>query len=144
MHKAPYLSHGIDVVYSSVATAALRRKLIGSRPVPQAFDRAAWEADIRRIYASSADGVIALQNRLGWYENPDTEAVLRKWDQITALLAEAPGPDEMKEMLALIGLDYGEFEALYGPEKIADALRCGKDLKDRYTVLWLACQFSEV
>ena len=30
-----------------------------------------------------------------------------------------------------------DFEAMYGKEKITDGTLWGKDLKDRYSVLWL-------
>jgi len=36
-----------------------------------------------------------------------------------------------------VGLSYAEFEAMYGIRKIRDAVLYAKDLKDRYTVLWL-------
>jgi hypothetical protein len=36
-----------------------------------------------------------------------------------------------------VGLDTEEFYKLYGKEKINDAILYAKDLKDRYTVLWL-------
>ena len=52
------------------------------------------------------------------------------------------GPmDEMTSMIERVGLDFGEFQELYGKEKIADALSYAKDLKDRYTVLWLAYKY---
>ena len=34
-------------------------------------------------------------------------------------------------------MDIGEFQKLYGDRKIDDALKFAKDLKDRYTVLWM-------
>ena len=39
--------------------------------------------------------------------------------------------------LRSIELDIDEFEKLYGAEKIEKALKFAKDLKDRYTVLWM-------
>ena len=48
-----------------------------------------------------------------------------------------PSADEIKQMLSLVGLDMQEFYALYGQEKIQNAIFYAKDLKDRYTVLWL-------
>ena len=36
-----------------------------------------------------------------------------------------------------IGLDIAQFDELYGKKKIDNALKFAKDLKDRYTVLWL-------
>ena len=41
------------------------------------------------------------------------------------------------EMVCAIGLDYQQFIDLYGREKIEDGILYGKDLKDRYSVLWL-------
>ena len=40
-------------------------------------------------------------------------------------------------MLSIVGLDMGEFYTLYGKEKLLGAILYAKDLKDRYTVLWL-------
>lgn len=133
----PYLAHGIDVVYAAVATAALREKIVSSIPKKRPFDRAQWEQEIRRIYLSSAEEVIALQDKLGWYTKDDSAVVMEKWPQIKALLEEAPGEQEMLAMLDAIGLDYAEFVNVYGQEKIDDAALYAKDLKDRYTVLWL-------
>ena len=132
-----YFKHGIDVAYSSVETAKLREKLIKSVPINKPFDREKWEKNIRRIYSSSADGIIALQNKLGWYEKDDFKNIEEKWEEIKGILAAAPSSEETKTMMARAGLDYSEFEKLYGKEKIADALLYAKDLKDRYSVLWL-------
>ena len=48
-----------------------------------------------------------------------------------------PTADKICEMLSLVGLDMRQFYAAYGEEKINDAIRYAKDLKDRYTVLWV-------
>ena len=64
-----------------------------------------------------------------------------KWEQIKAVLAEAPTQEQMLEMVRRVGLDYAEFEKLYGSEKIADAVLYAKDLKDRYSVLCLDYMF---
>ena len=36
-----------------------------------------------------------------------------------------------------VGFDLKMFDELYGKEKIGHAIAFGKDLKDRYSVLWL-------
>ena len=46
-------------------------------------------------------------------------------------------------MLSLVGLDIKEFIDLYGKEKIENAIYYAKDLKDRYTVLWLNYDIQE-
>ena len=44
---------------------------------------------------------------------------------------------EMLSLAERVGLDKKEFDALYGKKKIDDALLFAKDLKDRYSVLWM-------
>ena len=137
LEKREYLAHGIDVAFSAIATAALREKMLGMTPKKIAFDRADWEKNIRRVYHSSADGVIALQDKLGWYNNDDSAIVEGKWEEIKKILSEVPTEAEFKAMVERVGLVYADFEKLYGAEKIADSILYSKDLKDRYTVLWL-------
>ena len=43
----------------------------------------------------------------------------------------------MLSYVKAVGLDYDEFVKLYGADKIADGRVYAKDLKDRYTVLWM-------
>ena len=141
LNNEPYFSHGIDVIYSAVVTAAVRERVMNAQPKPYVHDAERWEAEIRRIYSTSADEVIKLQKKLGWYTVDGYQNVCDKWEQIKAVLAEAPGVDQMLEILNRIGLDYGEFVKLYGEQKLAEAVLYAKDLKDRYTVLWLAYMY---
>lgn len=137
----PYLAHGIDVVYASVLTAKIREEIIASVPKKREFDEETWKKEIRRVYLSSADEVIELQNKLGWYHRDDSKVVTEKWDEIMALLQEAPTVEEMLAMLEPVGLNYNEFVKLYGEAKIQDGVLYAKDLKDRYSVLWLYYKF---
>ena len=54
-----------------------------------------------------------------------------------------PSAEKIKEMLSLCQLDISEFYELYGKEKIENAVKYAKDLKDRYTVLWLNYDIGE-
>ena len=142
LDDAPYFSHGIDVIYSAVVTAAVRDKVLATeKPKHFVHDAAAWEAEIRRIYSSSADEVIKLQKKMGWYDVDGYQNVCEKWEQLKAILATAPTQAQMLEMVQRIGLDYNEFVKLYGQKKIDDAILYAKDLKDRYSVLWLAYMY---
>ncbi len=135
----PYFSHGTDVAYSAVYTQKLREKLLKIDMPGEKSNHTTekWEENIRRIYASAADGVIALQNKLGWY-NVERNAVYRKkWAEIKAVLADTPSSDELIAYLDSVGLDIADYEKEYGEEKINDALFYAKDLKDRYSVLWM-------
>ena len=135
----PYFMHGTDVVYSSVYTEKLREELLKlDAPQPNTVPpREIWEENIRKIYKSVADGVIALQNKMGWYNEDRYPVYAAKWQEIKAVLAEAPTSDEMVEYLKSIELDIDDFQKLYGDEKIDHALKFAKDLKDRYSVLWM-------
>ena len=141
LNNTPYLAHGIDVVYAAVLTAKLREKILASVPERRAFDEAAWMKDVERIYRSSSEEVVALQKKLGWYWEDNSDKVLPKWEQIKAVLSEAPSEKEMLQMVEAVGLNYQEFVNLYGQAKIDDGVVYAKDLKDRYTVLWLYYEF---
>ncbi len=136
----PYFAHGIDVLYSAVVTAKLREQMQRAEWSAVPFDEAAWEGEIQRVYGSSASGVLALQRRLGWYEKTDASSVLGQEKAIRELLAQAPTEEQMLRLVERIGLKMEAFYELYG-SAVEDAIRYAKDLKDRYSVLWLYDRF---
>ena len=141
LDDVPYFSHGIDVIYSAVATAKVRQQVLASQPHPYSHDQAAWDKAIEGIYSTSAEEVKKLQGKLNWYNTASFENVAAKWEAIKSVLAEAPGEEKMLQMVESVGLDYAEFVKLYGQEKIDTAILYAKDLKDRYSVLWLNYMF---
>ena len=139
MHGKEYLPHGIDVAYSTVETAALREKL-ATAPYPEkgfAPVREEYIAKMQEIYGEVGAGCVALQDRIGRYGIDRAPAYRAHEDEIRALFAATPTAKEIEEMLRVVGLDIDEFYALYGEEKIKTALSYAKDLKDRYSVLWM-------
>lgn len=143
LRDEPYFCHGIDVAYSAYVTAKLREEILKlDTPRKKRFDEGAWEYEIKRVYASksgnkTADGIIEMQKKLGWIYENKYPRYLEKWDEIKALLKEAPTPLEMLKMLDEIELPLKDFENMYSDEKINEAIAYGKELKDRYSVLWL-------
>lgn len=139
LEDAPYFMHGTDVVYSAVYTQKIREELLkmDAPAVHQLPSKEVWEENIRRVYGIAADGVIALQNKLGWYEIDRLPAYQAKWAEIKEVLSEVPSSEKLSEYVASVGLDINEYERLYGEKKIQDALLYAKDLKDRYSVLWM-------
>lgn len=137
-HRDYYL-HGIDVLYSAAVTAALREKLLAIKPPfsPFTMNREAWERDIHTIYTQAADGVIALQNKVGLYKKLDNAHFEAHWDEICAILREAPTAKEMEAFVDSIGLNMDDFYQFYGNKTINNAIKYAKDLKDRYSVLWI-------
>lgn len=138
-----YFPHGIDVAYSTVITAALREKLLESAWPDAQFrlPRAEYEERVRRIYGPVAEGCIALQDKVGLYGKDMVSIYKAKEQEIRAVLAQMPKAAEIEKMLAAAGLDMQEFYGLYSKEKINDAIAYGKELKDRYTVLWMYYDF---
>lgn len=139
MRNEPYFHHGIDVVYSAVFVQKLREQILAlDAPNAEApFDRAKWENKIYGVYDAAAEGVIALQDKLGWYDNSRADIYADKWDSIKNILSEAPSSEEMLAYLDSIDLDINEYKDTYKAEKLQNAMWFSKDLKDRYTVLWL-------
>ncbi len=138
LEDKPHFCHGIDVGYSAVVTAELRERIaaLGEPefcPEPEAERTAAW----RRIYGRIAGEVSDLQAKAGSYERDMTDAYRENWEGVKEILAGCPTADECREMLGRAGYSPDAFEKMYGRRKIRDAIFYGKDLKDRYSVLWL-------
>ena len=81
--------------------------------------------------------MIALQDKCGFYQKNYGEIYRQKWQEIKAILAEVPSSQHIMDLLQVAGMDYREFTDLYGAKKIEDCMWFAKDLKDRYTVLWM-------
>lgn len=134
-----YLPHGIDVIYSTVITARVREKLLA---LPSFEKRGAQREDerlgeIKSVYAKVADGCIALQEKLGTYKTERVPLYIENEEEIRKALAECPSAEQIEHLVSEIGLSTDDFYNTYGKKKIADAVRYAKDLKDRYTVLWM-------
>lgn len=138
LYKQPYFLHGIDVGYATVVTAAMREKIRKIShpaffPVGEEQRNAAYET----IYGPIKNEVADLQERAGRYAQDPVALYSDKWDKVLEILAEAPVATEIMQMLLNVRFDMGAFPAQYGKEKIENGILYGKDLKDRYSVLWL-------
>ena len=134
-----YFSHGVDVAYSTVVTAKLREEVVKS-DFPDTIYRPSseeYKEKMNKIYKSVAEGCISLQNRVGNYSKDRIQTYKQKEEEIKNILSQMPSSEEIKQMLSVVGLDIEEFYKLYGEQKIEDAMLYAKDLKDRYTILWL-------
>lgn len=136
-----YLPHGIDVFYSAAETARIREKLIALANVPTVskYDEDERIKETERIYGALAKETLVLQEKVGFYKKIEERlSVYReKWDEIRALLSEAPSFSEMCEIISEVGMNYDDFVTFYGRERIDDGALYAKDTKDRYTVLWM-------
>ncbi len=138
IHDQPYFLHGTDVAYSTVVTAGMREKICrlavpAFTDVPREKRLAAYD----RIYGDFAKEVLKIQEEAHSYEKDRNEQYEIVWPEIIHILSECPSAEEITQMFLDAGYDMAAFENLYGKEKIRDAQVYGKDLKDRYSVLWL-------
>ena len=134
----PYFPHGTDVGYATIVTAEMRERIRAVKePVFHHLSRETRLACYKTIYKDLASEVTALQDEAKRYEN-DVDGIYReKWDEVLSILSACPTGNEIRTMLTDVGFDLSAFEALYGKEKIQRGMWFGKDLKDRYSVLWL-------
>lgn len=139
VNSESYFPHGIDVVYSTVITAKIRDFILNNSFGDSVYriSREEYCNKMSQIYSVVAEGCIALQDKVGNYENDRISVYKEKEIEIRNVLKEMPTPQEILEMLELAGLDMTEFYKEYSKEKLCNAVLYAKDLKDRYTVLWL-------
>ncbi len=138
----PYLAHGVDVACGAVLTARLREDILRGRPTLRVHDPAAYRKTMQTVYGAIADSVVALQDRMGFYTDASTAAfVPAHTEELCAILTQAPTEAETRAMVEAVGLSFDAFTSFYGEDTLREALTWGKDLKDRYTVLWLYHQF---
>lgn len=138
LRNEPYFLHGTDVGYATVVTAALRERIRKEeRPQFAVLSKETREAAYVRIYGALAPEIKALQDAAGRYDCSVNDIYAEKWEEIREILSRCPTAAEIRGMLTDVGFDLRAFEAQYGEKKIADGIWFGKDLKDRYSVLWL-------
>lgn len=134
----PYFIHGTDVAYSTIVTAGMRERVraLASPGFCQESEEdrlAAWQRIYGRIYGE----VKGLQESAGSYRRNLQPTYVEKWKEIVEILNECPTAEACRGMFRAAGYRLEAFEEMYGAQKIHDAMLYGKDLKDRYSVLWL-------
>lgn len=135
-----YFPHGIDVIYSSVITQMIRERILGLPDFKRKqfeISREVYVKRMKEVYGYAADGCISLQDKLKRYNQDRVSIYIEKEEEIRAVLQETPSTEEMIGLLAKMEMDIKDFYALYSKEKIIEAVFWAKELKERYTVLWI-------
>ena len=133
-----YLPHGIDVAYSTVLTSELRESLLLRGFEGGVSHDAAYKDKMKQIYGKLADSCIALQERSGLYAVNRLPVYSEREAEIRELFSSLPSSAEIRRLLSSAGLDMAELYRIYGERKIREAKAYAKDLKDRYTVLFMS------
>ena len=138
IENKPYFLHGTDVGYATVVTAGLREEILAlEKPVLRHISDDDRITCYKKIYRDYWTEVHDIQEKAGWYTKDLDGVYTEHWEEIRAILSECPTVAEIRGMLTEVGFDLSAFEAMYGVEKIENSVWFGKDLKDRYSVLWL-------
>lgn len=124
-------------------TAMIREKVLANGFPSEIFrlPRGEYEARIKDIYKQVAQGCIELQDKVGNYASDRINTYAEKETEIRTILSKMPTAEKIIEMLSFVGHDMKEFYTFYSNKKINDAIIYAKDLKDRYTVLWINYDF---
>ena len=138
VHGKRHLAHGTAVAYNTILTAGMREQICRlERPIFYTESKASREAAWSNIYASVANEVKQLQQEAKSYEKDLCAIYSAQWEEIRNILSKCPSAAECNRMMEAVGLCFAECEQTYGHDKICSAMLYGKDLKNRYSVLWL-------
>lgn len=138
IENKPFFLHGTDVGYTTIVTTELREKVRKvTKPEFTAIPKETREAFYKKIFGDYCTEVISLQNEAGRYDHPVFDKYIANWDKVLEILAECPSSEEIKAMLTDAGIDLSEFRKMYDEDRIQNGIWFGKDIKDRYSILWL-------
>lgn len=145
----PYDLHGIQVGVGTVLSMKLYRKIRQIQPDRakaeahmNAFSRADWEAQVRRIFGKTADEIIAIEDKTH-KNDPARHAkrldnLVNHWDEILKIIdEELPDYDALYQTMAKTGMPMRPSEINVPMDDVVDAFIGARDIRDKY----LSCSF---
>lgn len=145
----PYDLHGIQVGVGTVLSMKLYRKIREIKPDParaeahmKAFNRADWEAQVRRIFGKTADEIIAIEDKTH-KNDPARHAkrldnLVNHWDEILKIIdEELPDYDALYQTMAKTGMPMRPSEIDVPMDDVVNAFIGARDIRDKY----LSCSF---
>ena len=145
----PYDLHGIQVGVGTVLSMKLYRKIRQIQPDRakaeahmNAFSRADWEAQVRRIFGKTADEIIAIEDKTH-KNDPARHAkrldnLVNHWDEILKIIdEELPDYDALAQTMAKTGMPMRPSEIDVPMDDVVNAFIGARDIRDKY----LSCSF---
>ena len=147
----PYELHGIQVGIGMLMVLKIVQWLKTVRPdmerveksIP-AFDRDAWEKNIRRVFPRSSAGILKIEESAR-KNDPDgrrtrAKRVIAAWDELLALMEkELPSYTEMAEYMKGLGMPTKPEEIGLSRQDVLDAFVCSRDIRNKYilsSMIW--------
>ena len=140
---------GIGMAYAQISRPELLSD--GTRPDRQraeahmrAFDRAEWEAQVRRIFGKTADEIIAIEDKTR-KNDPTRHArrldnIIAHWDDILAIIREElPDYDWLYGVMAATGMPLTPADIDIPTGDVVNAFIGARDIRDKYlscSLLW--------
>ena len=147
----PYDLHGILVGVGTVLTMNIYEDIKRLQPsrekaeaAMKAFDPAAWEARVRRVFGKTAPQVLAIEEK-AHKNDPARHAVrltriLDNWDEIQKIIREElPDREWLFGKMKQTGMPMTPEELGISHEDVVDAFVCSRDIRDKYlsgSMLW--------
>ena len=147
-----YELHGIQVGLGTLYTVMVMERM-KTMPRPtmakteaaiSEFDADAWEQNIRRVFGPTADGIIAMENRLGKNKPQGRRARAQKivdhWDEVVKIIDESiPSSEALRAILLDGGLPVTPEGIGVSKTDAIDAFVCSRDIREKYltsSILW--------
>lgn len=149
----PYDLHGIQVGVGTLLTMKIYRKLLADGVKPdrakaeahmRAFDRAEWEAQVRRVFGKTADAIIAIEDKVH-KNDPARHArrldnIIGHWDEILDIIRqELPDYDALYGTMAATGMPMTPADIDVPVQDVVNAFIGARDIRDKYlscSMLW--------
>ena len=147
----PYDLHGIQVGVGTVMTMRLYAFIRKQRPDrarmeahAAAFDRAAWEAQVRRIFGKAADEIIRVEDQQR-KNDPERlkkriDAICAHWDDILRIIEEElPDYGALYAQMKATGMPTEPADMDLSEADVVDAYLGSRDIRDKYlscSMLW--------
>ena len=107
-----------------------------------AYDREAWERQVRRIFGKTADEIIRIEDKT--HKNDPVrhakrlDNLIAHWDEILRIIdEELPAYDELHHLLAATGMPMTPGAIDVPLKDVVDAFIGSRDIRDKY----LSCSF---
>lgn len=143
--------HGIQVGVGTALTMKIYediKRLTPDRAKAEAamaaFDVAAWEARVRRVFGATAQQVLAIEEKT--HKNAPEgqkkrlDKIIAHWDEIQKIIAEElPDIDWLFGKMRALGMPMTPQDIALSHEDVVDAFVCSRDIRDKYlsgSMLW--------
>lgn len=142
--------HGIQVGVGTLLVLKIYEHLKTVKPTMErvkqaadAFDRNAWEANIHRVFADTAEDIIAMEEKAHKNDREGrmarAERIINHWDEILRIAESAPSAAEIEALMLRAGMPTKPEQIGIDKQGVVDAFVCSRDVRDKYllsSMIW--------